>query len=239
MEVYRIDSDEPRGAVLVCPGGGYAHRADHEGGVIAETFNRAGFNAFVVHYRIKPYIFPAPQEDVFRAVKIVRSRAAEWNIKPDKLAVLGFSAGGHLAASSGVLFDEVEACNGDAADAVSARPDALILCYPVISGGDFAHHGSFLNLLGEGATPQGKERFSLEKRVTSDTPPAFLWHTAEDPGVPVENSLLFASALSAYKIPFELHVFPFGRHGLGLAPENPEIAIWPELCSTWLRNQGF
>ncbi len=241
LETFLLPGNEARGAVIVCPGGGYSHRANHEGAPVAEKFNQAGYHAFVLQYRVAPYRFPAPQEDILRSIKIVRSKAAEWHIKPDKIAVLGFSAGGHLACSSGVVFDEVQANNGDAADAVSARPDATILCYPVISGVNMGHLGSFRNLLGEELLPQDRKHYSWECRVKDNTPPSFLWHTAADGGVPVENSLNYAAALRAKNIPFELHVFPEGKHGLGLGTDDsvPEIRVWPDLCATWLRKMGW
>jgi acetyl esterase/lipase len=241
LELSLLPGDEARGMVIVCPGGGYSHRAAHEGGPVAEKFNGLGFHAAVLQYRTAPYRYPAPQEDVLRSVKIIRSRAAEWRVKNDKIAVLGFSAGGHLACSSGIVFDEVRADNGDAADAVSARPDATILCYPVISGVNMPHNGSFMQLLGEARSMQELKAFSWECRVKDNTPPSFLWHTAADPGVPVENSLNFAAALRAKNIPFELHVFPHGRHGLGLGVDDnvAEIRVWPELCATWLRKMDW
>jgi acetyl esterase/lipase len=139
------------------------------------------------------------------------------------------------------LFNEVEFSIGDKTDEISQRPDALILCYPVISSGEHGHVGSFNNLLGEDADSSLREKYSLEKRITADTPPTFLWHTGEDAGVPVENSLLWCLGLRKYKIPFELHVFPEGRHGLGLGvdPAVPEIKVWPELCATWLKKMGW
>lgn len=241
LEPLLLPGNDVRGAVIVCPGGAYTHRANHEGTPVAEKMNELGFHAFVLQYRTAPYRYPAPQEDVLRAVKIVRSHAAEWHVAPDKIAVLGFSAGGHLACSSGVVFDEIKADNGDAADAVSARPDATILCYPVVSGVNMPHSGSFANLLGEPKSPQELKSFSWECRVKDNTPPSFIWHTAEDAGVPVENSLNYAAALRGRNIPFELHVFPYGRHGLGLGVDDgvPEIRVWPELCGTWLRKMGW
>lgn len=241
LDIYTLDGQETAGAVVVCPGGGYAHHAEHEGEDIALRFNKLGFHAFVVKCRIAPNRFPTPQEDVFRAIKIVRSRAEEWNVKSDKIAVCGFSAGGHLAASSGTLFDEVEAAAGDETDKYSQTPNALILCYPVISSGEHGHVGSFDNLLGDDASGELREKYSLEKRITAQTPPAFLWHTAEDSVVPVENCLLFALELQKYKIPFELHVFPEGRHGLGLGVDDgvPELRVWPELCATWLKKMDW
>jgi len=241
LDIYTIECAEPKGAVVICPGGGYAHRAEHEGKDIALRFNKLGFHAFVVQYRVAPNRFPAPQQDVFRAIKIVRSRAKEWNVKAAKIAVCGFSAGGHLTACSGTLFNEVQFTVGDETDKCSQKPDALILCYPVISSGEHGHIGSFVNLLGEDADMSLREKYSLEKRITTETPPTFLWHTGEDPGVPVENSLLWCLGLRKHKIPFELHVFPEGRHGLGLGvdPDVPEIQVWPELCATWLKKMAW
>ncbi|MFA7230495.1 MAG: alpha/beta hydrolase [Victivallaceae bacterium] len=239
MDVYLTKSVEPRGAVLICPGGAYTHRAPHEGFNVAVKFNELGFHAFVVQYRVAPYRFPAPQQDALRSLKIIRANADKWNVKADKIAVCGFSAGGHLAASTGTVFDQINADAGDAADQYSNRPDALILCYPVISSGSKAHRGSFQQLLGEKSSEQEQATLSLEKRVSGATPPTFLWHTAADPGVPVENSLFFAQALQDNKVPFELHIFPHGRHGLGLADELPNVATWPALCATWLKNMGW
>lgn len=241
MDIYRLDTSESAGAVLVCPGGAYASHAVHESGDIALRFNQLGFHAFVVQYRVAPNRFPAPQQDVFRAIKLIRSRAAEWNVKADKIAVCGFSAGGHLAASSGTLFNEINADAGDEADKYPQRPDALILAYPVISSGKYGHTGSFYNLLGKAAKRELRNRYSLEKRVTVETPPTFLWHTGEDTAVPAENSLLFAGALRKHKIPVELHLFPYGRHGLGLGvdAEVAEVRIWPELCAAWLKKMNW
>jgi len=241
LDIYTLDCSEPKGAVVICPGGAYSHHAVHEGKDVAECFNELGFHAFVVQYRVSPNRFPAPQQDIFRAIKLVRSRAEEWNIKADKVAVCGFSAGGHLTASSGTLFDEVQFIVGDETDTYSQKPNALILCYPVISSGEHGHVGSFANLLGEDADMALLEKYSLEKRITNETPPTFLWHTGEDQGVPVENSLLWCLGLRKHKIPFELHVFPEGCHGLGLGvdPDVSEIQVWPDLCATWLKKMQW
>lgn len=241
MTPYLLPGDRVRGCVIVLPGGGYCVRADHEGGPVAERFNALGFHAFVVEYRVAPYVYPAPQEDALRAIKIVRAHAAEWKINPSKIAILGFSAGGHLACSTGIVYDEVAADNGDECDAVSARPDAMILCYPVITCQEGkAHFGSFECLLG-GNDRAAFAPCSWETRVTASTPPAFLWHTSEDSAVPVENSLEFALAMRRQKLPFELHVFPYGHHGLGLGTkeEYAEVRRWPELAGTWLEKMGF
>ena len=236
LELYSAAVDKPAGAVIIFPGGGYSHRADHEGQPVAEFFNRKGIHAVVVHYRVAPAKHPAPLLDAARAVRIVRSNAEKWHILADKIAVCGFSAGGHLAASIGVLHHEANAIE-DNLLSISARPDGLILCYPVISSGEFAHTGSFDYLVGADALL--REQLSLEKCVTGDTPPTFLWHTADDASVPVENSFLFSQALRRYQVPFSLHVFPHGHHGLGLALDNRDIAVWPELCVNWLKQMNW
>ncbi len=237
LELYPATVEEPAGAVIIFPGGGYSHRAPHEGQPIAEFFNSKGIHAFVVQYRTAPCKHPAPLLDAARAVRIVRKNAEEWNIRANKIAVCGFSAGGHLAASIGVLYDEAVTVEDDL-QKISARPDGLILCYPVISSGELGHSSSFDFLVGNENLALRK-KLSLETRVTVDTPPTFLWHTADDAVVPVENSFLFSLALSRCKVPFELHVFPHGRHGLGLAEEIPEVAVWTELSATWLKQLNW
>ena len=234
LEPHPVQTDRPRGAVLVCPGGGYGHRAPHEGSPVARRFNEAGIHGFVVQYRVSPHRHPEPIMDAARALRTIRSRADEWRVDPDRIAILGFSAGGHLAGSVGVHFDEDCTKAGDELDGVSCRPDAMILCYAVVSSQQFAHLGSFGNLLGPDAADEQRHYMSLEAHVAERTPPTFLWHTAEDPGVPVENSMLFASALSRCNVPFGLHVYPQRRHGLGLAPEEPHVATWAELACQWL-----
>lgn len=239
LDLYPAGTREPRGAVVVCPGGGYGGRAPHEGAGYAVRFNAADLHAFVVQYRVSPHRHPAPLLDAARAARIVRDRAAEWNVKPDRIAICGSSAGGHLAATLAVHGDDPAANAGDRLDAVSAQPDALILCYPMITSGEFAHRGSIDNLLGQGAPDEMLRKMSLELHVTDKTPPTFLWHTANDAGVPVENSLLFAGALSRHHVPFELHVYPDGAHGTGLAEDNAHVATWAGLCCDWLLAMGF
>lgn len=238
---YLLGGNETHPCIIVCPGGGYGGRALHEGGPIAEKFNRLGFHAFVLEYRVSPQAqFPEPQRDALRAIKIVRSRAGEFKIKPDCIALLGFSAGGHLASSSAFLYDQIEATAGDSSDAVSARPDATVLCYAVISGICEPHNSSFKKLL-DNADPDYKTLLSLsgERQVDSRTPPSFIWHTAEDDGVPVANSLNYAIALGKHNIPYSLHVFPFGGHGKGLAADTVDVVRWPELCADFLHVIGF
>lgn len=239
MFPYLLETDEPLGAVVICPGGGYGHLADHEGEPVAKKFNEFGFHAFVVHYHVAPARHPLPLMDIQRAIRIVRYNAHKWLVKTDKIAVCGFSAGGHLACSSGVHFDEGDPDEDNPLDRINSRPDAMILCYPVISSREFAHLGSFENLLGEDPSEDDLKEMSLEIQVSEETPPTFLWHTADDAGVPVENSLLFATALRQHKVPCELHVFPEGNHGLGLAEACPNIAVWPDLCATWLKNMNW
>ena len=224
-----------KGAVVVLPGGAYCHLAEHEGRVIAEWFNSIGITAFVLEYRLAPdYMNPAMLCDVQRAVRYAKSRADALGFDKNKVAVMGFSAGGHLAGSASVHYDKKVYEPTDDIDAESARPDASILCYPVIDMFEYRHDGSRQNLLGSRPLHSDKELMSLYKQVTVDTPPTFLWHTAADQAVPVENTLLYASALSKSKVPFEVHIYPYGSHGLGLAPENEHVHQWAESLDKWL-----
>lgn len=236
--------DGPHACIVVCPGGGYGGRAGHEGAPIAQWLNGFGVSAVVLDYRVRPYRHPVPLGDAQRAIRTVRSRAAEWRIDPKRVGILGFSAGGHLAASAATLSDDGDPAAADPIDRFSSRPDAAVLCYPVISLGDFRHDGSMRNLLGPEPDPALREKLSLEKSVSGRNPPTFLWHTSDDGGVPVENSLLFAAALRKHKIPFALHVFPHGPHGVGLADgprgdKAPLARQWPALCEAWLKDLGF
>ena len=232
----------PAGLVLVLPGGGYHDRAPYEGIPVAEKFNELGWHAATLEYRVSPSIFPAPQQDAVRALKLIRSRAAEWGVKKDNIAILGFSAGGHLAACTGTIRKEIDASAGDAADGESGRPDAMILCYPVIYL-THGHAGSGRRLLGKDApTREELAPLDLEKRVTGETPPAFLWHTATDQTVDIHNSLDFADAMWKQGNTAELHVYPSGKHGLGLGnrgDEHPEVRSWPLLASEFLKTVGF
>ena len=235
--------DGAKGAVIVCPGGAYRGLAPHEGEPIARALNAGGISAFVLRYRLTPYHYPVQLLDVQRAIRVVRARAAEFGIEPDKIGVLGFSAGGHLAGMAATMYDDPDATveNGDAADALSCRPDAAILCYPVLSLIESCtHEGSCQNLTGyEDAPEEVRARLSLERRVSDTTPPVFLWHTAEDAGVPVDNSLRFARAMHAHQRPFSLHVYPHGRHGLGLAQEMPMACGWMNEVIAWLKDLSF
>ena len=227
-------------AVIVCPGGGYQHLADHEGKPVAEWLNSIGVTAFVLKYRIGPkYHHPAPLLDAARAVRLVRSRAAEWKIDPKRIGVLGFSAGGHVASTIGTHFDSGKPDATDPIDRLSSRPDLLVLIYPVITMGEFTHAGSKKQLLGENPTSDMVKLLSNEEQVTRDTPPTFLIHTANDSAVPVENSLRFAEALRRVGVPFELHIYERGPHGFGLGGDNPILSTWPARCADWLHLQGF
>ena len=226
-------------AVIIFPGGGYAMRAEHEGKGYAEWFNSIGVTAFVVDYRVAPYKHPAELTDAMRAVKYVRAFADRYGVDKDKIAVMGSSAGGHLAASVSVHYDKDFYTATDNIDRESCRPDATILCYPVIDMYEYRHDGSRANLIGDRPFDSDKTFMSLYNHVTVNTPPAFIWHTAEDSVVPCENSLLYAEALSKYHVPFELHIYPEGHHGLGLAEEVPHTAQWSAALKSWLEDIKF
>ena len=244
LEMFPLDSrpTTTSGLILVCPGGGYSGRSPRESAIIAERFNRLDWHAAVLQYRVAPNVFPAPQKDALRALKLIRSHAAEWGVDKHQIAILGFSAGGHLAACAGTMWDRIDADAGDDADREDARPDALILCYPVIDL-SIGHMGSARNLLGKTDPPADElKKLSLENCVTKETPPAFLWHTAADEAIPYENSILFAEAMWKLDNIAELHIFPRGPHGLAVGQDNgriTEIRIWPELASNFLKTVGF
>ena len=231
----------PVAAVVVCPGGGYGGLAGHEGEPIARWLNTLGITGVVVKYRLGPrYHNPVMLQDSQRALRTVRAKAAEWNIDPRHVGVLGFSAGGHLAATASTQFDAGDPNAPDAIDRLSSRPDVSVLVYPVITMTDpHTHAGSRRNLLGDKPTAEQVDAMSAEKRVTKDTPPAFIFHTADDQAVPVENALLYAAALRKNGIPFELHVYEHGRHGVGLAQDDPVLGTWPARCADWFKGKGF
>lgn len=232
------------GAVVICPGGGYGIVAhEHEGVDVAKWFNARGIVAFVLKYRLPsakimedPSI--GPLQDVQAAIRLVRRRAEDWKVDSQRIAVMGFSAGGHLAGSAATLYDEDVY---PVLDAISARPDLAILVYPVASmQAEITHGGSVKNLLGAEPSQAQRDRFSAELQVDAHTPPTFLLHSADDGTVPVENSLRMATALKAHGVSFELHVFPHGGHGYGLAPGRTDgLERWPDLLATWLKGQGW
>jgi acetyl esterase/lipase len=231
------------GAIVVCPGGGYGGLASHEGQDYALYLNQHGVSAFVLRYRLgsQGYRHPRMLEDAQRAIRTVRARAAEWKIDPKHIGIMGSSAGGHLASTAVTHFDAGKLDAADAIERQSCRPDLGILCYAVISMGPNTHQGSKDNLLGKTPAPELVELLSNEKQVTKDTPPCFLWHTAEDKAVKVENSLDFAAALQRNGVPFDLHVYQKGRHGIGLAdkPPFPNPHPWAKDLIFWLKEQGF
>jgi acetyl esterase/lipase len=220
-------------AVVVCPGGGYRNLAmDHEGKQIAEWLNARGIAAFVLKYRLGPrYHHPAMLDDVQQAIRTVRTRANQFNVAPDRIGVWGFSAGGHLASSAATHFATL--------DGVSSRPDFAILSYPVITMMEeqFVHKGSRENLLGKNFDPKLAQLMSSELQVTAQTPATFIFHTNADTGVPAENSVMFYLALRKAGVPAELHIFEKGRHGLGLAQEDPALRVWPVLLENWFRTR--
>ena len=242
LETYILAGDKKRAAVLICPGGGYAYTSDREAEPIALQFNAHGYHAFVLNYSVAPRRHPQPILDCARAMCLLRSKAEEWNIDNFKIAVCGFSAGAHLAASLGVHWNK-PLLDVDGISIGINRPDALILAYPVITMKNYCHKGSRDNLLGQDPDANLIEELSLENQVSRNTPPCFIWHTYEDAAVPVENSLMFANALRKEKVPFELHIYTKGPHGLSLATDEvdvakngsfPHVAGWVKLSQEWL-----
>lgn len=236
-----------RPLILICPGGGYEFLSDREGESIAFKFNSFGYHAAIINYSIAPVTYPTQLLEVSAAVKFFKDHAEEYFIDPDRIAIYGASAGGHAAAdyATGYFRDEVTSVLKVFPDYL--KPAGMILAYPVITSGEFAHRGSFDNLLGELKNDKMMlEYLSIENRITKETPPAFIWHTFPDGCVPVENSLLLAEAMKKENIPFELHIFPSGDHGLGLADEitlspnrteiNEGAAQWIDLCRRWLHD---
>lgn len=228
-------------AFIVCPGGGYGGLATtYEGTEICEYFQSLGITACMLKYRLTPYKHPIMLGDAQRAVRVVRSKAEEWKIDPQKIGVLGFSAGGHLVSTLGTHFDAGRPEAQDPVDRLSCRPDLLVLCYPVIAmGTEYGHKGSEKNLLGENPDPKLVASLSNHTQVTAETPPTFLFHTGADTGVPPENSVLFYMALRKAKVPAEMHIFQNGPHGVGLGKKEPTTHVLPVLLATWLRVQGF
>ncbi|MEN7549636.1 alpha/beta hydrolase fold domain-containing protein [Rapidithrix thailandica] len=223
--------------IIICPGGGYYKLAEEkEGKKFAELFTEQGWVAAVLFYRHREHKHPAPFTDACRAIRMMRAQASEYNIDPDKIALMGFSAGGHLAASVGtqphLYLDPMD----DLAGKVSSRPDRLILAYPVISFKEFVHKGSVQNLLGDKVSDESLLlQLSNNRQVDSNTPATFLFHTADDPSVDVQNSLLFAQACLQHKVSVALHIYPKGPHGVGLGLQYPELKGWSEVLLKWIR----
>jgi acetyl esterase/lipase len=228
-------------AMVVCPGGGYLHLAmDKEGYAVAKWLNTLGISAFVLQYRLGPrYHHPIELGDAQRAIRIVRTRAAQYGYQAGRVGIMGFSAGGHLASSAGTHFDSGNPNAPDAIDRAGSRPDFMVLCYPVISFTSFVHQGSEHALLGDHPDPKLVELLSNELQVTKDTPPTFLFHTTTDSTVPVENSVMFYSALRKAGVPAEMHIYERGPHGVGLAESDPVLSTWPARLADWLRIHGW
>jgi len=236
-------------AVVICPGGGYEGLADHEGRDYALWLNLHGIAAFVLKYRLGAhgYRHPAMLHDVRRAIRVVRSRATEWGLDASRIGVMGSSAGGHLASTALTHFESGRPDDADPIERVGSRPDLGVLCYPVISMGDLTHEGSKRNLLGEEPPDELSALLSSEWQVTPETPPCFIWHTWEDDGVKVENSLEFAAALRRNGVPFDLHIFERGAHGIGLGVKGyhpahtarADVHPWAHDLIYWLRGRGF
>ena len=231
-----IASARKRPCVLICPGGAYATTSDREAEPIALQFLAADISCAVLRYSVAPKEYPAALIQLAKAVAYLRANAEEFALDSEKILVFGGSAGGHLAASLGVFWnhpfmEELCGCNKKC-----FKPNGLLLAYPVLTGGAYTHEGTMRNLLGEQDSPQSRQAQSLERFVNEDTPKTFLWHTANDDAVPVENSLLFAAALSHCHIPFELHIYPYGRHGLALASQltGEEKSLIIPHCQDWI-----
>ncbi|MBE6541220.1 MAG: alpha/beta hydrolase [Ruminococcaceae bacterium] len=234
LEYYPAEEKITKATVVILPGGGYSHLAEHEGKGYAEYFNSIGMDAFVCKYRVAPHKFPLPLLDARRAIRYVRFNAEKFGIDPDRIAVMGSSAGGHLAGLVTNYTDPIDFEDIDEIDKISPFPNATILCYAVGHMPDstgVAHKGSFDNLL---ENRVNVERYSTDLLVNDSTPPAFIWHTSDDNCVNVINSYLYAKALREHNIPHEMHIFPRGNHGLGLAKNVPHVAQWTTLLKNWL-----
>ena len=239
-----IDRDRVRKSIIICPGGGYGFTSDREAEPVALAFAAEGYNAFVLRYSVGSARYPQQLLEVSAAVAYVRRMEKEWHIDSNKIIVCGFSAGGHLAGHLGVAWQQQFIQDTLELNEAEHKPNAMLLGYPVITSGVFAHEGSFRNLLGE-VYEKDKEKVSLELLVSEKTPPTFLWHTFEDTAVPAENSMLFAQALKKYNIPFELHIYPQGGHGLSLCDQrsakleadylmNSHVGTWFKLAIEWI-----
>lgn len=240
--VYAPSKEQASGAaVVVCPGGGYGHLAiGHEGHDVARWLNELGVTAFVLKYRLGPrYNHPAPLDDAQRAIRLVRHRASEYGVDPERVGILGFSAGGHLTSTVATHFDEARK-SSDPIDQQSARPSFAVLGYPVITlSAPFSHSGSRKNLLGENPDASLVEALSNDTQVTADSPPAFLFHAQDDKAVPPQHSLLFYKALCEAGVPAELHIYERGSHGFGLAENDAVLNTWTDRCADWMRQHGW
>lgn len=241
--LYRAKNNPTGTAFVVCPGGGYGGLAmGHEGHDIAKWLNANGISAFICNYRHrgKGYGHPYPLMDAQRAIRVVRANADKWKVNPDKVGIIGFSAGGHLASSCATHDSIGEIDFGDPINKLNCRPSFAVLCYAVI-GFDkpYTHRGSQKNLIGTDPKKELVQFYSNEEQVSKKTCPTFLWHTAEDRVVPVQNSIQFFLSCKKHGIPSAMHIFEKGRHGLGLARSHTTAKYWPDLCLGWLKERGF
>jgi acetyl esterase/lipase len=242
LTIYLPDSQTiTRTAVVIFPGGGYGHLAmDHEGHQVAQWLNSHGIAAFITKYRYNPYRHPIPLTDAQRAIRTIRAHAKKWNIDREKVGVLGFSAGGHLASSTITHFDMGNPFSADPIEIESCRPDFAVLVYPVISfTTEFVHEGSRRNLIGENPSSELQKHLSSDLQITASTPPTFLIHTSYDTVVPAENSILFYRGLRKFEIPAEMHIYEIGQHGFGLAQQDPVLSSWTDRCIDWLKVRGI
>jgi acetyl esterase/lipase len=240
--LYLPSSHQATPGVIVCPSGSYmALSLDNEGRQVAEWLNNLGIAAFVLKYRLAPaYRYPVQLLDAQRALRYVRSNASLYNVNVNEIGMMGFSAGGHLAAMTATHFDAGKSPPRDSIDRMSSRPDFLVLIYPVITCTEpFMHALSCGSLLGEHPNPIQAALVSAEKQVTPKTSPTFIYHTYDDATVPVENSVAFFSALRKAGVPAELHIYEHGRHGVGLAQDDPVLSTWPKLLENWFRVRGL
>jgi acetyl esterase/lipase len=246
LTIYLPEKEKATGAaVVIFPGGGYGYLAmDHEGHQIAQWLNSIGVAGFIVKYRHRNsgagYGHPAPIQDAQRAIRMVRSRAKEWGVDPGRIGIIGFSAGGHLASTAGTHFNTRYSEPVDEIDRSSARPDFMILMYPVISFTEwYTHKGSMVNLLGKNPDKDLMESLSNEKQVTSETPPTFLVHADDDDVVPSENSIAFYLALRRAKVPAEMHIYEKGGHGFGPGVSKGACSSWMVRCADWMKGRGL
>lgn len=240
---YLCESNATGAAMVICPGGGYAGLASHEGNDYALWLNQHGVTCFVLKYRLGShgYHYPAEFQDGARAMRWVRAHASDYKIDSDRVGIIGSSAGGHLTSMVLTHFDSGNTNSNDVIERQSSRPDLGILCYPVITMGKLTHQGSKENLLGKNPSPELVTFLSSELQVKTNTPPCFLWSTFEDKTVPVENTMMFAEALRKNHVPFELHIYQKGGHGQGLGSKPPfaHPLPWADECLHWLKVQGF
>lgn len=243
----KIDVNRKRPMIVICPGGGYQHTFDREAEPVAIQMNGMGYHACILRYSVKPAVFPTALCQLAKVIGIIRERTNEWNVDSNKIIVMGFSAGGHLTASLGVFWNKGFLEEMLAYTKEQIKPNAMILSYPVITSGQYAHRGSFQALLGNQCEDEVLlDLLSLEKQVTMETPPTFLWHTYTDNAVPVENSFMLADAILKNKVSLEMHIYPKGVHGLSLGTEEtkaidneltlqPEVENWIKMAGRWIK----